>query len=262
MRRGTAELRTSNNEARLAFLSPRREPGQGRRLSRESRRHRCAGGDRAGHDGAGAGDASATRPTASTTISLFSERNGLVVARRPGTRSTGARRFDVAGGPVALRYRLDDRRAARRRRRRWWATMTRSAERGVFRRAFRARARRTAKGPHRNLRAGRRTAWLTDAELANAEPAHRTDPCAVRPRSSAASGARLHEFTYVLAPMVAERPPCTRNPADQEASMHRVALAARHRGRRAGSSTREPAFVLQPSTAAPVRYRSNWSLAT
>jgi DNA-binding transcriptional ArsR family regulator len=126
------------------------------------------------------------------------ERHGLVVRADP-ERGTGARRFDVPGRPVALRYRLHDRqqRAATAK---VVATMTRSAERS-FRRAF-APGRATVEGPHRNLRAGRRTAWLTDAELATLNR-HIEQIHALFGRGLPRSGARLHEFTYVLAPMVA-----------------------------------------------------------
>jgi hypothetical protein len=78
--------------------------------------------------------------------------------------------------------------------------MVRSAERS-FRRAF-APGLATIQGPRRNLRAGRRTAWLTAREL-QALNRHLAAIHALFgggvPRRA---GARLHEFTYVLAPVV------------------------------------------------------------
>ncbi len=60
----------------------------------------------------------------------------------------------------------------------------------------------TAHGPRRNLRAGRRTAWLTARELQvlnrYIERIHALFGRGLPRRT----GARLHEFTYVLAPMV------------------------------------------------------------
>lgn len=128
------------------------------------------------------------------------ERHRLVVRRIP-EKKTGAARFDLPAHPATLRYRLDDRqqRAAIVK---VAATMLRCAERG-FRRAF-APGLATAKGPRRNLRAGRRTAWLTarDLEALNRhiERIHALFGRGVPQRK----GARLHEFTYVLAPMVAQ----------------------------------------------------------
>jgi hypothetical protein len=76
----------------------------------------------------------------------------------------------------------------------------RSAERS-FRRAF-AAGEVTVEGPRRNLRAGRRTAWLTATELQTlnqyVERIHALFGQGVPRRR----GARLHEFTYVLAPVV------------------------------------------------------------
>jgi DNA-binding transcriptional ArsR family regulator len=126
------------------------------------------------------------------------ERIGLVVRARP-ERGTRAEKFDLPGRPATLRYRLDDRKQGRAMAK-VVATMVRSAERS-FRRAF-APGRAQVKGPQRNLRAGRRTAWLTPSELRvlnrYVERIHALFARG-RPRRT---GARLHEFTYVLAPVV------------------------------------------------------------
>ena len=124
------------------------------------------------------------------------ERFGLVIRAKPDKR-TGAARFDVPGRPMTLRYELVDRQHARATAE-VVATMLRSASRG-FRRAY-APGLATVEGPHRNLRAGRRTAWLTPDDLRalnyHIERIHRLFGRG-RPQRS---GARLHEFTYVLAP--------------------------------------------------------------
>ena len=126
------------------------------------------------------------------------ERIGLVIRTAPEP-DTGAARFDLPGHPATLLYRLDDRRYARAMAK-VVRTMLRCAERS-FRRAFTPK-RATAKGPQRNLRAGRRTAWLTAAELRrlNRDIA-RIHALFGRGRPQRA-GSRLHEFTYVLAPIV------------------------------------------------------------
>jgi hypothetical protein len=126
------------------------------------------------------------------------ERHRLVVRTEP-EKETGGARFDLPAHPATLRYRLGD---ARQRAAivKVVGTMARSAERG-FRRAF-SPGLATAEGPRRNLRAGRRTAWLTarDLERLNRyiERIHALFGRGVPRRK----GARLHEFTYVLAPMV------------------------------------------------------------
>jgi DNA-binding transcriptional ArsR family regulator len=126
------------------------------------------------------------------------QRNGLVERADPQPE-TGAARFQLPGHPATLRYRLDDARqqAATTK---VVGTMVRSAERS-FRRAF-APGEATVEGPRRNLRAGRRTAWLTAAELhalnQYLERIHALFGRGVPRRP----GARLHEFTYVLAPVV------------------------------------------------------------
>ena len=124
------------------------------------------------------------------------ERFGLVIRSRPD-KKTGAVRFDVPGRPMTLQYRLPDRQHARATTE-VVATMLRSASRG-FRRAY-APGLATVEGPRRNLRAGRRTAWLTPDDLRalnyHLERIHQLFGRG-RPRRS---GARLHEFTYVLAP--------------------------------------------------------------
>ena len=124
------------------------------------------------------------------------ERFGLVIRAKPD-KKTGAVRFDVPGRPMTLQYRLPDRQHARATTE-VVATMLRSASRG-FRRAY-APGLATVEGPRRNLRAGRRTAWLTPDDLRalnyHLERIHQLFGRG-RPRRS---GARLHEFTYVLAP--------------------------------------------------------------
>ena len=126
------------------------------------------------------------------------ERHRIVVRAAPG-RESGAVRFDLPGHPATLRYHLDDRRQGA-------AiatvvgTMARNAERS-FRRAF-APGLATAGGSRRNLRAGRRTAWLTAAELQLLNRyLERIHGLFGRGRPQR-HGARLHEFTYVLAPIV------------------------------------------------------------
>ena len=124
------------------------------------------------------------------------ERFGLVIRSKPD-KQTGAARFDLPGRPMTLQYRLPDRQHARATTE-VVATMLRSASRG-FRRAY-APGLATVEGPRRNLRAGRRTAWLTPDDLRalnyHIERIHQLFGRG-RPRRS---GARLHEFTYVLAP--------------------------------------------------------------
>jgi DNA-binding Lrp family transcriptional regulator len=126
------------------------------------------------------------------------ERIGLVIRTAPEP-DTGAARFDLPGHPATLLYRLDDRRQGRAMVK-VVGTMVRCAERS-FRRAF-GPERATAKGPHRNLRAGRRTAWLTAAELRRLNRyIERIHALFGRGRPQQ-PGSRLHEFTYVLAPIV------------------------------------------------------------
>jgi DNA-binding transcriptional ArsR family regulator len=126
------------------------------------------------------------------------EQIGLVVRATPD-KETQAARFDVPGRPATLVYRLDDRQQGRAMEK-VVATMVRSAERS-FRRAF-APGLASVEGPYRNLRAGRRIAWLTDRELRtlnyHIEQIHALFGRG-RPQRP---GARLHEFTYVLAPIV------------------------------------------------------------
>ena len=126
------------------------------------------------------------------------ERIGLVIRTRPD-KDTGAAMFDLPGRPATLRYRLDDRQQGRAMAK-VVATMVRSAERS-FRRAF-APGLAEVRGPHRNLRAGRRTAWLTADELRVLNGyVERIHALFARGRPQR-PGARLHEFTYVLAPIV------------------------------------------------------------
>jgi DNA-binding transcriptional ArsR family regulator len=126
------------------------------------------------------------------------ERRGLVV-RSGSEKATGAATFDLPGRPATLSYRLEDGQQ-RQAMAKVVATMMRSAERS-FRRAF-APGRAQVNGPQRNLRAGRRTAWLTAGELRalnrHVEAIHELF---ARGRPQRA-GARLHEFTYVVAPVI------------------------------------------------------------
>ena len=129
------------------------------------------------------------------------ERIGLV-ARTTPENVTGAARFDVPGRPATIRYRLEDRQQ-KHAMGKVVATMTRCAERS-FRRAF-APGLAQAHGPCRNLSAGRRTAWLTDAELQVLNRyIERIHSLFGRGRPQR-TGARLHEFTYVLAPILQKR---------------------------------------------------------
>jgi DNA-binding transcriptional ArsR family regulator len=126
------------------------------------------------------------------------ERIGLVLRTKPD-KDTPAAMFDLPGRPATLRYRLDDRQQGRAMAK-VVATMVRSAERS-FRRAF-APGLAEVRGPHRNLRAGRRTAWLTADELRVLNGyVERIHALFARGRPQR-PGARLHEFTYVLAPVV------------------------------------------------------------
>jgi DNA-binding transcriptional ArsR family regulator len=129
------------------------------------------------------------------------EQIGLVVRTAPG-KDTRAATFDLPGRPATLRYHLDDRQQGREMAK-VVATMVRSAERS-FRRAF-APGLAAVSGPHRNLRAGRRTAWLTTDELRVLNGyIERIHALFGRGRPER-SGARLHEFTYVLAPILEKR---------------------------------------------------------
>jgi DNA-binding transcriptional ArsR family regulator len=126
------------------------------------------------------------------------ERAGLIVRTGVAARADGVT-FDVRGRPVTLVYRLADRQQAHATAKAV-ATMTRCAERG-FRRAF-APGLAEVEGPRRNLRAGRRTAWLTSSELQALNGyIERIHALFARGRPGRAR-ARLHEFTYVLAPSV------------------------------------------------------------
>ena len=124
------------------------------------------------------------------------KRLGLVIEVEP-EKGAAASRFDVRGRPVTLRYRLNDR-AQGRAMSAVVSTMLRSAARG-FQRAY-VPGFAQVDGPNRNLRAGRRTAWLTSGELRvlnrYIERIH-TMFGQGRPQRR---NARLHEFTYVLSP--------------------------------------------------------------
>jgi hypothetical protein len=141
------------------------------------------------------------------------QRNELIVRGEP-EEGTGAARFQLPGHPATLRYRLGDRQQETATGK-VVATMLRSAERG-FRRAFAPRL-ATVEGPRRNLRAGRRTAWLTGPELQalnqHLERIHALFGKGVPRRK----GARLHEFTYVLAPVVEKTRRGTPNPRQRGA---------------------------------------------
>jgi DNA-binding transcriptional ArsR family regulator len=125
------------------------------------------------------------------------EKNSLVLRASPEP-GTGAARFDLPGHPATLSYRLDDNRQ-RDATTKVVATMLRSAERS-FRRAF-APGAATVDGPHRNLRAGRRTAWLTEPELERLNRHIERIHALFGRGGPSRKGARLHEFTYVLAPV-------------------------------------------------------------
>jgi hypothetical protein len=126
------------------------------------------------------------------------ERIGLVTRSEPEPDS-GAARFDLPGRPATLRYHLDDRRQGRAMTK-VVGTMVRCAERS-FHRAF-APGCADVEGPHRNLRAGRRTAWLTAAELRVLNRYIERIHALFGHGRPQRAGSRLHEFTYVLAPIV------------------------------------------------------------
>jgi DNA-binding transcriptional ArsR family regulator len=122
------------------------------------------------------------------------KRMGLVVRTMP-EKDTGAARFDLPGRPATLRYHLAGTDGGQS-----------SCDDGEMRGTqFSTRVCpgcANVKGPHRNLRAGRRIAWLTDSELwALNRYVERIHALFARGRPQR-TGARLHEFTYVLAPMV------------------------------------------------------------
>jgi DNA-binding transcriptional ArsR family regulator len=125
------------------------------------------------------------------------ERFGLVT-RVDQDAVNGAARFDVPGRPVTLLYKLAD---ARRRTAtaKLVSTILRRAERS-FRRAY-APGHARADGPHRNLRAGRRTAWLKPAELAALNRALESIHTLFERGRPDRTGARLIELTYVVAPI-------------------------------------------------------------
>ena len=124
------------------------------------------------------------------------------MVRAPPEAATGAARFELPGHPATLRYRLHDRQQGRAIAT-VVATMLRSAERS-FRSAF-APGLAVSEGPERNLRAGRRTAWLTARELRVLNRyVERIHALFARGRPGR-TGARLHELTYVLAPVIEKR---------------------------------------------------------
>ena len=125
------------------------------------------------------------------------ERFGLVI-RVDQDAKNGAARFDVPGRPVKLRYDLTD---ARRRNAttKLVSTILRRAERS-FRRAY-TPGRARLDGPNRNLRAGRRTAWLRPAELAALNRALETIHALTQRARPDRAHAHLIELTYVLAPI-------------------------------------------------------------
>ena len=125
------------------------------------------------------------------------EKHGLVV-RAGAEPGTGAARFDLPGHPATLSYRLEDNQQ-RDATTKVVATMLRSAQRG-FRRGF-APGVATVDGPRRNLRAGRRIAWLTERELELLNRHIERIHALFGRGGPSRKGARLHEFTYVLAPV-------------------------------------------------------------
>ena len=129
------------------------------------------------------------------------ERHGLV-ARAGTDKTSGAVTFDLPGRPATLGYRLSDpnRRDATAKVVR---TMVRSAERSFHRAYGPGRAR--IEGPLRNLRAGRRTAWLAPGQLAALNRCIERIHTLFAQGRPGRAGAELHEFTYVLAPIVPKR---------------------------------------------------------
>lgn len=123
------------------------------------------------------------------------ERLGLIV-RVSKEKETSAR-FDVCGRPVTIQYHLDDRQHAHAMAA-VVSTMLRSAARG-FRRAY-APGLADVDGPYRNLRAARRIAWLTPAELRTLNSHVQRIYTLFAKGRPARPNARLHEWTYVLCP--------------------------------------------------------------
>jgi DNA-binding transcriptional ArsR family regulator len=122
----------------------------------------------------------------------------LALVTRLEGAGNGAARFDVPGRPVTLGYDLADPRR-RNATTKLVSTILRRAERS-FRRAY-ATGRAQAEGPHRNLRAGRRTAWLKPDELA-ALNRHLESMHALFERGRPGrTDARLIEVTYIVAPI-------------------------------------------------------------
>ena len=124
------------------------------------------------------------------------ERLGLVT--RITAARNGAARFDVPGRPVTLRYDLADPRR-RQATTKLVSTILRRAERS-FRRAY-APGRARVDGPHRNLRAGRRTAWLKAGELAALNRIMESLHALFERGRPGRTGARLIELTYIVAPI-------------------------------------------------------------
>ena len=124
------------------------------------------------------------------------ERLGLVT--RTTSARNGAARFDVPGRPVTLGYDLADPRR-RNATAKLVSTILRRAERS-FRRAY-APGRAQADGPHRNLRVGRRTAWLKPGELATLNRAIESLHAVFERGRPGRTGTRLIELTYVVAPI-------------------------------------------------------------
>ena len=175
------------------------------------------------------------------------ERIGLVVRTTPDT-DTGAARFALPGRPATLRYRLDDRQQGRAIAK-VVATMLRSAERS-FRGAF-ASGLAEAEGPGRNLRAGRRTAWLTGSELRVLNRhVERIHALFGRGRPGR-RGARLHEFTYVLAPVIEKH----REKHREKRRRRREKLQEKPRARQERHRSAEAAHEAWRSRARPVLSR-------
>jgi DNA-binding transcriptional ArsR family regulator len=122
----------------------------------------------------------------------------LALVTRLASAGNGAARFDVPGRPVTLRYDLADPRR-RHATTKLVSTILRSAGRS-FRRAY-APGRARTEGPHRNLRAGRRTAWLKPAELAALNRDLESIHALFERGRPGRTDARLIELTYIVAPI-------------------------------------------------------------
>jgi len=132
-------------------------------------------------------------------------RLGLVCERRvPGSRGRSEAVFDVPGRPMRIRYAPSDRRNATAVSRVVGA-MLRSAQRG-FREGF-VPDLAVPSGRHRNVWGARAKGWLTPADLAEANGLLERLIALMRRGSAAGPRARrLHELTFVLAPIAPRGP--------------------------------------------------------